>query len=111
MPSTMHVVIVVLAGPSVRNILGGGGNWWCERKVKVEASCSLAADHAAVAGFNLRKGEASLNERISRLTHVSAGDAAQTGDTSDANVRAPHMAAAFFVVRPTASGCNKVIIA
>lgn len=46
----------------------------------------------------------------SALTQVSAGDVAQTGDTSDASVRAPHMAAIFFAWRPTASSCNEVII-
>lgn len=56
--------------------------------------------------------EPDLDERMSALTHVSAGDAAQTGDASDARVRAPHMAmaAVLFAVRPTASSCREGII-
>lgn len=52
------------------------------------------------------------SERMSSLTQVSAGEVAQTGDTSDAKVRAPHVAAIFFVVRPrTASSCKGAIVA
>lgn len=47
---------------------------------------------------------------MSALTQVSAWDVAHTGDTSDASVRAPHMAAVFFAWRPTASSCKEVII-
>lgn len=47
---------------------------------------------------------------MSALTHVSAGDVAQTGEASDANVKAPHIAAIFLVWRRTESSCCKVII-
>lgn len=40
MPSTMHVVMVVLAGQSVRNILGGGGKGGVNVKSKMKQAAA-----------------------------------------------------------------------
>lgn len=83
---------------------------------KGEASCSLAADQWCGSGLKIEGmvKQDWMDERAnewSELTQVSAGEVAQAGDTSDARVSAPHVAAIFFVVRPTASSCEGAIIA